>query len=142
MQFKTYFYLYMINESTKKIRKKKTMYDETLDGKPYGRKRNLSVVGCLGLVLMWYHKIGSCTRSLWMIFGQNSTPMYKWLKFDRKVLLFAIMDDVDTKIAHPTDEEARYYQSAIGNKYPSISEVWVVADGLKCTLECPELGSE
>ena len=58
------------------------------------------------------------------------------------MLLFALINDVDAKIAHPTDEEVRYYQSAIGFKYPSISEVWAAADGLKCTIECPENGVE
>ena len=58
------------------------------------------------------------------------------------MLLFALIDDFDVRIAHPTNEEVRYYQSAIGFKCPSISEVWVAAGGLKCTIECPEHGVE
>ena len=50
--------------------------------------------------------------------------MYKWLNFGTKILLFALINDDDAKIAHPTNEEVKYYQSAIGNKYPNISEVW------------------
>ena len=34
------------------------------DGRPIGRKRDMSPVGCLGLVLMWYRSTGGCTRSL------------------------------------------------------------------------------
>ena len=68
--------------------------------------------------------------------------MYKWLNFGRKILLFALINDNNTKIVHPIDEEVRCYQSTIGNKYPNISEVSAVADGLKFTLECPELGIE
>ena len=59
----------MVDESTKKIQKKKTMYDRTLDGKPYGRKRDLSGIRFLILVLMWFRTRDSCTRSLAMIFG-------------------------------------------------------------------------
>ena len=53
-----------------------------------------------------------------------------------------LINDDDAKIAHPTNKEVRFYQSAIGNKYPNISEAWAAAEGVKCTLECTELSSE
>lgn len=118
------------------------MYDGTSDGKLYGRKRDLSAVGCLGLVLMWYHTRGSCARLLALIFGQSSTPMYTSLKFGRKVLLFTLLNGNDAKIAHTTNEEVRFYQNTIGDKYPNVSEVWAAADDLKYTFECPGLDSE
>ena len=55
-----------------------------------GRKRDLNAIGCLGLVLYWYRTRGSVARAVSMAFGLTATPMYKWLKFGCRVLLFAI----------------------------------------------------
>ena len=40
-----------------------------VNGYPCGRQRDLSPIGCLGLVLMWYRTNGSCARNLSMMFG-------------------------------------------------------------------------
>ena len=91
------------------------MFDGVPDEKPYGRQHDMPAVGCLGRVLMWYYTRGSSARKFAMIFGQTSTPMYKYLKFSGKVLLFALIHDVDARIAHLTNEEVRFNQRAIGN---------------------------
>ena len=105
------------------------------NGKVLGMKRDLTAEGCLGLVLMWYRTRGSCARSLAIHFGQTSTPMYKWLKFARRILLVCLINVPDARIAVPTLEEVRKYQEAIGAKYPLLGEVWGAADGLKLCVE-------
>ena len=72
------YYLYTWDRSFKKIRLKNKV---DMHGVPMGRPRDMSAIGCLGLVLMWYRTRGSCARSLSMIFGQTSSPLYTWLKF-------------------------------------------------------------
>ena len=61
-----------------------------INGYPCGRHRDLSPIGCLGLVLMWYRTRGSCARSLSLMFGQTSTVLYTWLNFGRRVLLHVL----------------------------------------------------
>ena len=95
----------------------------------------MTAEGCLGLVLMWFRTRGSCARSLAMIFGQTSTPMYKWLKFARRVLLVCLINDPDARITLPTEADVKKYQEAIGAKYPEVAEVWAAADGLKLCVE-------
>ena len=101
------------------------------NGKVLGMKRDMTAEGCLGLVLMWYRTRGSCARSLAMHFGQISTPMYKWLKFEGRILLVYLINEPDTRITVPTLEEVRKYQEAIGAKYPLVGDVWGAVDGLK-----------
>ena len=51
-----------------------------------------------------------------MIFGQTSTPMYKWLKFGRNILLACLIRYLDARIDLPTNNEVRLYQEAIAAK--------------------------
>lgn len=97
--------------------------DPQLDGSTHGRNQDLSTIGCLALVQLWYLTSSLSTKSFAMVCGQTSTHMYIWLKFDWKVLLHVLVNDQDTKIAHLTDDEVRFYQNAIGSKYPNVSEV-------------------
>ena len=69
------------------------------------------------------------------MFGLTSSPMYKWLKFGRKVLIASIQDDDDAKVRCPTVIEIRAYQLAIGNKYSMVSEAYAALDGLKLSIE-------
>ena len=73
------------------------------DGKPFGRKRDMSPVGCLGLVLMWYRTTGACSRNLALHFGQTCTPMYRWIKFGRRILLKSLINDDDAKLQSPSN---------------------------------------
>ena len=102
-----------------------------------GRPRDLDATGGLGLVLVWYHTKGSCNRTLPLIFGQTSTPLYKWLKFKRCILLSVLIDDDDSKIRLPNTEEVRSFQAAIGAKHPYYAQVWVALDRLKATIAKP-----
>jgi hypothetical protein len=84
--FQPWYDRYTFDKETGEIR----LIKVSRNGKKYGRKRELDAVGCLGLVLHWYRTRGSCARALSMAFGTTSTPLYKWLKFGRRVLLVAL----------------------------------------------------
>ena len=107
------------------------------EGLPRGNARHLDATGGLGLVLMWYRTRGSCARSLALHFGLTSSPMYRWIKFGRRVLLYAIQHVPTAKVYPPTSVEIEGYIAALGVKYPIIGEerVWGAADGLKLKLQ-------
>ena len=96
-KFHPYYHAYTFHQETGIIRRKKCH----MNGTPMGRKRDMSSVGCLGLVLMWYRTTGACTRNLSLYFSQTSTPMYRWLKFGRRILLKSLINDDSAKLALP-----------------------------------------
>ena len=108
-----------------------------VNGYPCGRQRDLSPIGCLGLILMWYRTNGSCTRNLSMMFGQTSTVLYKWLIFGRCVLLHVLSAYAPAKVCLPTAEEVIELKSAVVQKYPTCKDVVGAADGLKLLVEAP-----
>ena len=61
--------------------------------------------------------------------------MYRSVDFARKILLYCLIQDPDAKIAHPTLEQVRFFQSVIGRKYPHVASVWAAADGLKLDFQ-------
>ena len=130
--FAPFYHLYTFDDEIGRIRKKILE-----DGKPKGRPRDLSACGCLGLVLMWYRTKGSCARALSMMFGQTSTPMYKWLKFGRKVLLHVLSRHDAAKVKLPTAAESEGFKAAVAEKYPYCPDVWGAGDGLKLFIDAP-----
>ena len=80
---------------------------------------------------------GSVARAAPMAFGLTSTPLYKWLKFSRKILLFVLQRHPQAIVSKPNKEEVKYYIEAIGAKYPVLKDykVWAAADGLKVPLQ-------
>ena len=121
---------YTFDENTMIIRKKRVNFLTGLRGRPI----DLDAVGGLGLVLTWFCTKGPCNQTLVMIFGQTSTPLYKWLKFARCVLLLVVTEDEDAQICSPTAEEVASFQAAIGAKYPYCADVWGAFDGLKASI--------
>ena len=97
----------------------------------------MSVVGCLGLVLMWYRTTGACTRSSAMIFCQTSTPTYRWLKFGRRILLKSLINDDTAKVKLSSREKIEMYCESIRAKYPVVLAglVWGAMDGLKLNIQ-------
>jgi hypothetical protein len=129
--FKPWYDRFMFDEETGDIRPVKL----SKNGKRLGRRRDLDAIGCLGIVLHWYRTRGSCARALSMAFGTTSTPLYKWLKFGRRVLLFALQHVPQAKVTLPTGEEISDYVQAINNKYPVLTDVWAACDGLKLKIQ-------
>ena len=100
-----------------------------------GRPRDLDAVGGLGLVLMWFRTRGALTRNVALHFGQTSTPLYKWLKFARKILLSVLINHPEAAVVTPNDEEIIFYISCIGAKYKYCPNVWAAMDGMKLLVE-------
>lgn len=125
------FNAYTFDEQTGLIRKRK----KTKGGAYKGRRRELDATGCLGLVLYWYRTRGSVARALALAFGLTSTPMYKWLKFGRRILLSVLQHVPEAKVKQPTQQEFLEYSNAIEEKYPLLQQVWGAADGLKLHIQ-------
>ena len=72
-----------------------------------------------------------------MAFGLTATPMYKWIKYGRRVLLFALQDHPHAKVEPPTADEVSTYATAIAKKHPPLlpHKVWAACDGLKTPLQ-------
>ena len=100
-----------------------------------GPRRHLDPIEALGLILFWFRTRGACTRNIAMVVGLTATPMYKWLKFSRRILLFVLQNNCKAKVCNPTPEEIVQYQNAIAAKYPRVAGVWAAMDGLKLPLE-------
>jgi hypothetical protein len=129
--FKPWYDRYTFEKGTDVIRLVKV----SSNGKRKGRKRELDAVGCLGLVLYWYRSRGSCARAMSLAFGTTSSPLYQWLKFGRRVLLFALQHVPQAKVSLPSGEEVAAYVEAINNKYPVLTDVWAACDGLKLKIQ-------
>ena len=102
----------------------KVIFQKVLDasGYPCGRQRNLSPIGCLGLVLMWYRIQGLCARSFSMMFGQTSTFLYKWLRIGQRVLLHTLCRNAQARVCFPNADQVRDLKSAVEDKYPYCSD--------------------
>jgi hypothetical protein len=132
--FKPVFDSHTFDRKTGFIKELKT---SALLGKNRGRPRKVDAIGCLGLVLFWFRTRGSSARAISLAFGLTSSPMYEWLRFGRRTLLYAIQDHPDAVVKPPTGAEVDSYVEAVGNKYPLLAEerVWGAMDGLKIPLQ-------
>ena len=92
------------------------------------------------MILMWYRTRGSCSLNLALLFGQTCMPMYKLLKFSRRVLLYVLSRDIDSKVIMPSVEDVRFYNKVIGAKHPLCGDVWGAAGRIKLLSEA--LGDE
>ena len=127
--FRPYYYAYTFDLASGQIRK--------IKGKN-GRKRELPAEGALGLVLLWFRTRGSVSRGLQHFFGLSSTPMYDWLRFSRRVLLYTMQEKVkESSIKKPSPEDIEIYSNAISALYPVLEghKVWGAADGLKLPIQ-------
>eukprot|EP00536_Pseudo-nitzschia_multiseries_P003564 jgi/Psemu1/8106/gm1.8106_g len=81
--------------------------------------------------------IGSAARAVAIAFGLTASPMYKWLKFGRKLLLCALQDHPAAKVCLPNEEETQQYVDAIAGKYPALGphRVWGACNGLKLHIQ-------
>ena len=121
---------YTFDEKTMVIRQKQKSLNCVL-----GKPRQLDAIGGLGLVLTWYRTRGAVSRLLALVFGQTSTPLYKWLKFGRCILLSILTQDPESKISKPTVENVIEYSEAIHARYDLLQNVWGALDGLKTNIE-------
>ena len=133
-KFKRTYEYYMVDKDTGRIRPK--LLD--IDGESMGKPRDLTALWALGLVLMWYRTRVYWSMNLSLLFGHPFSPLYTWLKFSRKVLLHVLSRDPDSQVRLPTVDNVRFYQAAIGEKYPLCADVWEAADSLKLLIQSTE----
>eukprot|EP00536_Pseudo-nitzschia_multiseries_P013120 jgi/Psemu1/34235/gm1.34235_g len=57
-------------------------------------------------------------RAVAIAFGLTASPMYRWMKFGRKLLLFALQHHPAAKVCLPNEEETQQYVNAIAAKDP------------------------
>ena len=100
-----------------------------------GKKRELDTISTLGLVLVWYQSRGACTQSLLVAFGSTSTPLYIWLNFSRRKLLFILSRIPAAQVSFLIDNQNQTYTAAISAKYPILTDVWGAVDGIKLLLQ-------
>lgn len=99
-----------------------------------GRPRTLGADACLGLVLSWYRTRGSCFV-LCILFGITASVCHLFLRFGRRILVRILKKDSLARVTPPDDEEVKFLQRIIAEKYPLLSDVYAVADGLKLLLQ-------
>ena len=95
-----------------------------------GRRRKITAVMCLGLVLAWTRTRGS-RKVLQLIFGFTANPLSVWLRFGRRILVKVLAKHPDAKVELPTPEEIAVFKQSIQAKYPCLANIWAAMDGLK-----------
>ena len=99
-----------------------------------GRKRTITAVDCLGLVLTWTRTRGS-TMSLQMCFGLSMTNMAMYLRFGRRIVTDVLSNDYFAKITIPSNDQIQKYKDAVAEKYPLLDSVWASMDGIKTPIQ-------
>lgn len=99
-----------------------------------GRPRSLRAVDCLALSLAWSRTRGS-TSVLCMLFGITQSVCSMFLRFGRRILLRVLSNHDDAVIRLPTEQEIEGFKHAISSKYSTLTDVALVADGLKLYLQ-------
>ncbi len=89
----------------------------------------------VSLVLMWYRTRGAVSRSLCLMFGLTLTPMQRWLKLGKRILLYILQDHPDVRIRKPTTAEVLAHAAAISTQHRHVPDVWGACDGLKLAMQ-------
>ena len=101
--------------------------------KSNGRKRKVTALICLALVLRWTRTKGPL-YSLQMDFGMSHSCLILWLRFACRVLVDILCNNPLSR-RRPTREEVATNMAAVALKYPSLPEVWGTADGLNLDIQ-------
>jgi len=93
-----------------------------------GRPHQICAEDGLCLFLGW-----SCMRGsmmvLQLIFGMTMTPLSKYLRFARQIVVNIL------KIALPTNEKLGEYRQVIASRHPALQDDWGTMDSLKVLIE-------
>lgn len=108
--------------------------DDFIKTSTRGRRRKVTAIDCLGLVLFWTRTRGS-VFPLQMDFGLTMTNLSKYLRFGRRIVIEVLKNDEYARIAVPSPEKINEYKGAIAAKYPSLENVWSAMDGVKTPLQ-------
>lgn len=99
-----------------------------------GRKRMVTAISCLGLVLAW-HRFNGGEFTLQGWFGFTGGHANTWLRFGRRMLLKALEGEPDALARMPSDEGIEFCQKAMHKRHASLKNVCCFADGLKLNFE-------
>jgi len=101
-----------------------------------GRKRTVSAVSCLALVLAWTRTRGS-NMILQIVFGLTSSPLDLWLRFGRRICVKVLNNNDLAAVKMPTDAKLEEFSVIVEEKYPLLKKTWGATDGLKIRLQSP-----
>ena len=99
-----------------------------------GRKRMISPLICLGLVLAWTRSRGN-VFSLQLNFGLSHSCLTLWLRFGKRIVVNVLCQHPLARVKMPLQEEVLAFQQATMAKYPSLPEVWGTLDGLNPNIQ-------
>jgi hypothetical protein len=99
-----------------------------------GRKRMISPVICVGLVLAWTRSRGN-VLSLQLDFGLSHSCLCLWLRFGMRIVVHVLRNHPLARVKMPSGEEVAAYQQATAAKYPSLADVWGTLDGLNLKIQ-------
>jgi hypothetical protein len=77
-----------------------------------GRRQTIDAIIALSLVLVWTQTRGTYA-SLQVIFGMTASNISKWLWFNKRILLLALMGVKEAKIQMPSLQQVRFFQEVI-----------------------------
>jgi hypothetical protein len=99
-----------------------------------GRRRMISPVICLGLVLAW-----TCSRgnvfSLQLDFGLSHSCLCLWLHFGMQIVVNVLHEYPFARVQNPSREEVAAFQQTTAAKYPSLADVLGTLDGINIKIQ-------
>ena len=101
---------------------------------PRGRKRTVTALDILGLVLAWTRTRGSLL-SLQLHFGLSMTNLTTYLRFGRRIIVEVLKNNPLASIAIPSPAKVAEYKELVKEKYPALTDVWASLDGMKTPIQ-------
>jgi hypothetical protein len=95
-----------------------------------GRKRMITAVTCVALVLAWYRFRGALFQ-LQGWFGFTGSHANVWLRFGRRGLLIVLKKHPMARVQLPSADKVSELKDACVAKHPLLKDVYCVADGVK-----------
>ena len=101
---------------------------------PRGRKRTVTALDILGLVLAWTRTRGALL-SLQMHFGLSMTNLTMYLRFGRRIIVEVLKNNPLASITIPSAAKVEEYKQLVRDKYPLLTNVWASMDGIKTPIQ-------
>jgi hypothetical protein len=98
------------------------------------RKRMLSPLICLRLVLAWIRSRGNLFL-LQLNFGLSHSCLTLWLRFGMRIIVNVLRQHPLARVKMLLQEEVLAFQQATTAKYPSLPEVWDTLNGLNLNIQ-------
>ncbi len=99
-----------------------------------GRKRRVTAMDILGLVLAWTRTRGALL-SLQLHFGLSMTNLAAYLRFGRRIIVEILNNNSLAWIKIPSLAKVEEYKRLVVERYPALTNVWAAMDGLKTPIQ-------